>query len=299
MTATNSTAPHAFAVWWKDLERWVIPTCILLGQSRPPGWTRDRIGTLVRQVTERVKAEPDKEYKMAGVKWYGEGVFHRETVRGHAMSASQVTPLVPGALIYNRLFAWKVSFAVVPPELVGCYVSNEFPQFIPDSARILSEYLYLFCTREATIRAVNAASTGSSAVSRNRFKEEEFLNFEILLPPLKEQKDIVARWRKAQDDIASAKARVAAITIELEHGLLNQIGLEIEPPTPQRGAFALFWGDLERWDTFFTEKTLLLSSTHLHGLTEKNWATLPVSFQGLGSTKASRTVFSSMLRFRV
>ena len=93
MTATNTIAPRAFAVWWKDLERWVIPTNVLLGQSLPPGWMRARIGTLVRQVTERVKAEPEKEYKMAGVKWYGEGVFHRETVRGDAMSASQVTPL--------------------------------------------------------------------------------------------------------------------------------------------------------------------------------------------------------------
>jgi len=75
-----------------------------------------------------------------------------------------------------------------------------------------------------------------------------------LLPPLKEQKDIIIRWCKAQDEIASTKAKIASITLELEHGLLNKIGLEIEPVTPQRGAFALFWGDLERWDTFFYRK---------------------------------------------
>jgi len=54
------------------------------------------------------------EYKMAGVKWYGEGVFHRETVCGNGLSASHITQLVENALIYNRLFAWKASFAVVP-----------------------------------------------------------------------------------------------------------------------------------------------------------------------------------------
>ncbi|MDO8722430.1 MAG: restriction endonuclease subunit S [Syntrophales bacterium] len=269
MTATNTIASYAFAVWWKDLERWAIPTSILLGQLLPAGWERVRVGTLLRQVTTRVKVDSDNEYKMAGVRWYGEGVFHRETVRGDAMSANQVTPLVAGALIYNRLFAWKASFAVVPLELADCYVSSEFPQFIPDKARILSEYLYLFCTREATIRAVNAASTGSSAVSRNRFKEEEFLNFEISLPPLAEQKAIVARWCKAQDDIASAKARVAAITLEIEHGLLNQIGLEIEPPTSQRGAFALFWGDLERWDTFFYRKDFVALKHSLARISRK------------------------------
>lgn len=274
MTATNTTAPRAFAIWWKDLERWAIPTSILLGQSLPKGWERVQVGTLVRKVTTRVKVDPDNEYKMAGVRWYGEGVFHRETVSGDAMSASQVTPLVAGALIYNRLFAWKASFAVVPPELADCYVSNEFPQFIPNAARITPEYLYLFCTRETTIRAVNAASTGSSAVSRNRFKEEEFLSFEISLPPMVEQKAIVALWRKAQDEIATAKARIAATTVEFEHRLLNQIGLEIEPPTPQRGAFVLFWGDLERWDTFFYRKDFVALKHSLARINRKKLGAL-------------------------
>ncbi len=247
MGAANATAPRAFAVWWKDLERWVIPSRLLLRQTLPAGWTSVRIGTLVRQVTTRIKAESDTEYKMAGVKWYGEGVFHRETVRGDGMSANQVTPLVPGALIYNRLFAWKVSFAVVPPELADCYVSNEFPQFIPDTARILPEYLYLFCTREATIRAVGAASTGSAAVSRNRFKEDHFLGFEIPLPPLAEQQAIVARWYKAQDEIAAARERIERNKAAIEAQFLADIGLRSLQKMPTRKAFAVWWKDVERW----------------------------------------------------
>ncbi len=249
MTATNTITPCAFAVWWKDLDRWMIPTSILLGQSLPPGWMRTRIGTLIRQVKERIKVEPDREYKMAGVKWYGEGVFHRETVRGNAMSASQVTPLVASALIYNRLFAWKASFAVVPPELADCFVSSEFPQFIPDTARILSEYLYLFCTREATIRAVNAASTGSSAVSRNRFKEEEFLNFEISLPPLAEQKAIVDRWRKSQDEIAATLARVEKLKATIDARFFADLGLRLPVQGSRPKAFAVWWKEVERWGT--------------------------------------------------
>jgi type I restriction enzyme S subunit len=100
------------------------------------------------------------------------------------MSAKQVTPLVPGALIYNRLFAWKASFAVVPPDFADCCVSNEFPQFVPDTTRVLPEYLYLFCTRETTIRAVNTASTGSAAVSRNRFKKSSSLPLRFRFRPL-------------------------------------------------------------------------------------------------------------------
>jgi len=251
VTATNTIAPRAFGVWWKDLVRWVIPPSLILRRSLPKGWERVRIGKLVRQVTERVKAEPEKEYKMAGVRWYGEGVFHRETVRGDAMSASQVTPLVAGALIYNRLFAWKASFAVVPPELADCYVSNEFPQFIPESARILPEYLYLFSTREATIRAVNATSTGSSAVSRNRFKEEEFLNFEISLPPLAEQKAIVARWQRVQDEIDSVLRSSVILECELQKHTRRALGIGETSDVQLPKVFALKWRDLSRWSAEF------------------------------------------------
>lgn len=247
MNVASTTAPRAFAVLWKDFERWVIPTSLLLRRTLPAGWKRVRIGSLVNQVTTRVKAKPESEYKMAGVRWYGEGVFHRETVRGDGMSASQVTPLIPGALIYNRLFAWKASFAVVPPELADCYVSNEFPQFIPDTTRILPEYLYLFCTREATVRAVNAASTGSAAVSRNRFKEEHFLSFEISLPTLSEQKAIVARWRKAKEKIAAARNRIEMDKTAIEGQFLADVGLQSLQRMPTGRAFAVLWKDVERW----------------------------------------------------
>ena len=252
MTEININTPRAFAVWWKDLERWAIPTNILLGQALPKGWERIRIGKLVRKVNERIKTEPEKEYKMAGVRWYGEGIFHRETVRGDEMSASQVTPLVDGALIYNRLFAWKASFAVVTSEFTDCYVSSEFPQFIPDAARVLSDYLYLFCTREATIRAVNIASTGSSAVSRNRFKEEEFLNFEILLPTLAEQEAIVARWRKAKDKVIDAAKLVAELEIEISNTITSSLGLKnIDRPSELPKAFGLNWKDMSLWGAVF------------------------------------------------
>lgn len=253
MTTARASVPHAFAVWWNDLERWVIPSRLLLHQALPAGWTRVRIGTLVCQVAERVKAEAEKEYRMAGVKWYGQGVFHRETVRGDKMSASQVTPLVPGALIYNRLFAWKASFAVVPQELADCYVSNEFPQFIPDTTRILAEYLYLFCTRDATIRVVNAASTGSAAVSRNRFKEEHFFEFEIPLPPLAEQEAIVAHWRKAQDEIAAAGERVEKRKVAIDARFFADLGLRSPDAVAMSKAFAVWWEDCDRWGVRFNQ----------------------------------------------
>src|ERR1019366_600289 len=142
--------------------------------------------------------------------------FHRETVLGEEMSAKYVTPLVVNAFIYNRLFAWKASFAVVPKALDGCCVSNEFPQFIVEASKVLPVYLYLFFTLDSTLRSVNSASAGSSAVSRNRFKEEEFLNFEMPLPPIHEQRKIVQRWQESQEAIIAAQQKAERIAKEIK-----------------------------------------------------------------------------------
>ncbi len=78
MTLTSTTATRAHVVWWKNLERWVTPSSRFLRRALPRGWTRVRVEDLVSQVRTRVTAKTESEYKMAGVKWYGEGVFHRD-----------------------------------------------------------------------------------------------------------------------------------------------------------------------------------------------------------------------------
>ena len=42
----------------------------------------------------------------------------------------------------------------------------------------------------------------------NRFKEEEFVAFEMPLPPLETQRAIVARWQAAQAEAYAAEERV-------------------------------------------------------------------------------------------
>jgi hypothetical protein len=208
--------PRSFVVRWRELDRWVVPNTALLPRALPPGWQRHRIGDVVGLVSNPVRVEPDAEYKLAGVKWYGEGVFHRETVLGGDSSAHYLSPLVPGALIYNRLFAWKTSFAIVPKQLDDCFVSNEFPQFIADASKVLPEYLYLWCINGQTIKAVNAASTGSAAVSRNRFREEYFLDFEIHAPPLPVQRKIVAVWEAARAQVNKSCDQLARVVGTLD-----------------------------------------------------------------------------------
>ncbi|MEW6440018.1 MAG: restriction endonuclease subunit S [bacterium] len=201
----SAEVERVFAVWFDNLDRWVVRSSIIDAKALPTGWRIVRVGNLVRRFSDRIRVEPGARYKMLGVKWYGDGTFHRETVPGASLSAAYVTPVLPGAFIYNRLFAWKGAFAVVPPKHKECFVSGEFPQFTVDEEQILTEHLYLYFTCPATLKAVSTASVGSAAVSRNRFKEEAFLAFEIPVPPLATQRVILSEWRKARQAIAASE----------------------------------------------------------------------------------------------
>jgi type I restriction enzyme, S subunit len=250
-----SVAGGAFIARFRDLDRWITSKRRSVLTTLHPDWSIVKVGEIVRQVAEKVKVDANTEYKLIGVRWYGEGTFHRETVMGDALSATYLTPVIPSTFIYNRLFAWKASFAVVPPEHEGHFVSSEFPQFIVDPQRILPEYLYLFFMLDSTVAAVNAASVGSAAVSRNRFKEEEFVGFEIPLPPLETQRAIVARWQAARVEADAAAERVKQVQAEIESRFLCDLGLEASGSSRQLRAFAVSWRELVRWSVSHNQAT--------------------------------------------
>ena len=169
------------------------------------GWKAVPVATVVHQVRRRVPVIAGHGYPLLGVRWYGAGPFHRETVTNETSKATQLFRVLEGDFIYNRLFAWKGSFGIIPPQLDGHFVSGEFPVFETESDLLLPQYLNLLMCRPSVWAQVERESTGSTAISRNRWKEERFLEYRIPLPPIKEQRRVV----DVVGTIDDAKARAS------------------------------------------------------------------------------------------
>lgn len=146
------------------------------------------VADLVDPVTRRVQPTAENTYPMQGVKWYGEGLFTREVRPGSELTGA-VYRIEPGDLVYNRLFAWKQSFALAT---TTGWASNEFPTFRVRSERVRPRVLLAALLSPAFTSAVNAASTGSTPTSRNRLKERDFLALPITIPRPTEQAAIEA-----------------------------------------------------------------------------------------------------------
>jgi type I restriction enzyme S subunit len=160
-----------------------------------------------RKISEKVEIK--KEYKLLGVRWYAKGPFIREVVNSTNSKATRLFPVKVGDFIYNRLFAWKGSFGLISQMEAGCYVSGEFPLFECDSAKLIPEYLFLYMSQPNIWLQIEIESTGSTTISRNRWKESNFLQLEIVIVPVDEQKRIV-------DLVSSVDTFIEALEYQLE-----------------------------------------------------------------------------------
>ncbi|WP_229400845.1 restriction endonuclease subunit S [Micromonospora okii] len=185
-------------------------------------WHSVPLERLVTQhAPELVTPNPDDTVRFAGVRWYGDGLFVREERKGSAVKG-KCYALKPGLLVYNRLFAWKQSFAVVTDDYDGVVVSNEFPQFEVDTAQATPEFLALYCSSPVFAAKALSLSSGSAAVSRNRLKEADFLRLEVACPPLKVQ-DRILEVITAVDTVIEALLAEAAAAAAARTALLDEL----------------------------------------------------------------------------
>src|SRR5262245_36151781 len=94
-------------------------------------WPAVKLGDVLTQDDTEEKVDAKKEYRLLGIRLEGQGPFLRETVMGTQTSAAKLFRVATGDFVYSRLFACRGAFGVITKELDGCYVSGEFPRFVP------------------------------------------------------------------------------------------------------------------------------------------------------------------------
>ena len=106
----------------------------------------------------------------------------------------------------SRIDAPHGAYGIVPAELDGALVSNDFPCFDIDSTTVLPHYFEWYSRTPEFIDLCRRASEGST--NRVRMKEEKFLKRKVPLPSLDKQRRIVQQLD-----------RVAALVDERRRGI--------------------------------------------------------------------------------
>lgn len=168
-------------------------------------WPLVKLGEVLRTVERPVAIDSLTEYRLLGVRWYGNGFFTKDVKLGQEIAATRLYRVCKGDFVYNRLFAWKGSFAIAGEEADGCFVSNEFPCFATDPARVEAKFLGLWFRQESSWLRALGLSTGATPTSRNRLKESAFLSLQVPLPPLAQQQRLVAHIEALANQLSEAQ----------------------------------------------------------------------------------------------
>ena len=132
-----------------------------------------------------------KAYRQIGVKLWGEGAYERESVDGGRTKYKTLSRVEADDIIVNKIWARNGSVALVSEKLAGCYGSNEFPTFTPAEGRLDPRWFHWLTKTRGFWAQCDEKSRGTSG--KNRIRPERFLEIEIPLPPLPEQRRILAR----------------------------------------------------------------------------------------------------------
>jgi type I restriction enzyme S subunit len=154
---------------------------------------------------------------------------------GSETKYSTLSRVEDGDIIVNKIWARNGSVAVVSKGVAGAYVSSEFPTFAPTRQKLDPRWFHWFTKTLNCWEQCDEKSRGTSG--KNRIRPEQFLEIAIPLPPLDEQRRIVARIEALAAKIEEARS-------------LRQNSVEEAQAFVASETNALFTGeDIRRWPT--------------------------------------------------
>lgn len=154
------------------------------------GWRRVALGSAMTLADAQVVVDPNESYPNVGIFSFGRGMFAKAEISGAMTSARTLNRIRAGQFIYSRLFAFEGAYSFVPPAFDGFFVSSEFPAFDADPKQLDAKWLASYLRSPARWAELRGSSKGLG-VRRQRVPTDALLAFQIWLPPIQEQRDMV------------------------------------------------------------------------------------------------------------
>lgn len=173
-----------------------------------------RLGDFLSRSEEWVIPQPDIPYKQVTARLWGKGLVLRGELAGSEIAASRQLRARSGQFLVSRIDARHGAFGVVPEDLDGALVSNDFPCFDFDPDLVIPHYFEWYSRTRTFIELCRRSSEGST--NRVRLKEDAFLQMKIEVPPLDEQRRIVARMDRVAATVEARRKEVAAADAEMQ-----------------------------------------------------------------------------------
>lgn len=173
-----------------------------------------RVGDFLSRSNDWIEPKPDERYKQITARLWGKGLTLRGETLGSEIAAPRQIRAQAGQFLLSRIDARHGAYGIVPEELDGALVSNDFPCFDIDAAAVLPGYFLWYSRTAAFIDLCRRSSEGST--NRARLKEAAFLDMRADVPPIAEQRRIVERLDRVAKLVETRNQAVADAAADMQ-----------------------------------------------------------------------------------
>jgi type I restriction enzyme S subunit len=182
-----------------------------------------RIGDILTRNKTRVTVEDGTSYKQVTIRTNYKGVVLRGVQDGSTIGTKEQFRVSAGQFILSRIDARNGAFGIIPDELEGAIVTNDFLAFDINDSEVETEFFNVFLQSPIFLEACIKASRGNT--NRKRVDEDFFLGYEVNLPSLPEQHQLIRRINKARAGIETAQheiTRQQSLLAKLKQAILQE-----------------------------------------------------------------------------
>jgi type I restriction enzyme, S subunit len=210
-----------------------------------------RIGDLLKKSKLPILIQDNTNYKRVTIKLHGNGVKVRDTVLGEEIKTKRLFLLKKGQFVYSRIDARNGAFGLAKDDVDNAVITNDFPAFDVNNKLITPEFLSLITGSKPFFDFCQSLSSGTTG--RQRMDENSFLSFEIPLPDLPTQNQLVNQYNKNLAKAQKAENHANELEKGIESYLLNELGIDSPKPVERKqGLQFIRLKELSRWGVEFS-----------------------------------------------
>lgn len=242
---------------FKDIPNWSVQ----YAEEEDLGFTKKypmaRIGSFLKKSQDIVEIQDDVEYTQITLKINNGGAVPRnngKTLSGKKIGTKRQKIVHAGQFIMSKIDARNGAYGIVPNELEGAIVTNDFPVFDVDKSKIIPDFLVLVSTTEKFIEFARKCSSGTT--NRKRIDIDAFLNQQIPLPSLEEQEKIAGLYIDRMAKSQNAKKESDSISNKIVAYLQQYLVIKENDSNNIKKGFLTFvqFAQLAEWGVDFNKE---------------------------------------------
>ena len=210
-----------------------------------------RIGDFLKRNKTAVAIQDGVKYKRVTIKVRNGGVVLRDEVMGENIGTKKQFLVSEGQFILSKIDARNGAMGIIPAELDGAVVTQDFLPYDIDATKVNPQYFVLVCTTKQFVAFCQSCSSGTT--NRQRVDEAQFLNIKVPVPSLEEQDKLVEEYNKAITKIVDKENTINTLKKSIDQyicDVLGYNGIKTNTNKIKRLLSTYHYKDLGRWDIF-------------------------------------------------